>query len=79
MFCKDCSYWKKNTRLGECQSKKWKRGYWQTPGDIANDEIILEDDEGWGCFTGPEFGCIHFQKKTPNKAFNLTKAEGRVR
>ncbi len=54
MFCKDCKWWRKfdYSHLGECKSTK---------------KIIVEDDEGWGCQTGPLFGCIHFEAKEKTK------------
>ena len=64
MFCKDCADWKRTKgRLGSCYSPKWKCGYHYEERDISDDEILVEDDEGWGCLTGPLFGCIHFREK----------------
>jgi hypothetical protein len=29
------------------------------------DAVNIEDDEGWGWVTRPEFGCVHFTPATP--------------
>lgn len=63
MFCKNCIHWDKKTKLGQCKSPKWKYGYHYSMNDISDNEIIVEDDEDWGCYTGPKFGCIHFKAK----------------
>ena len=66
--CKGCKFWEINNnkgwgRLGECSSPKFKIGYRYNREEIADDEVEIENDEGWGCLTGPLFGCIHGELK----------------
>lgn len=28
--------------------------------DVADDQVIIENDEGWGMEVGGNFGCVHF-------------------
>lgn len=68
--CSTCKWWresyrhetKKSTFKG-CDCPKLKQGYGNTSEDCASDEAIIEDDEGWGIQTGPDFGCIHHEAK----------------
>ena len=76
MLCGQCKWWrpvverhfrirehdKKWLMLGECRHPKWFYGYGYSAGDIPLDGIWVEDDEGWGCYTGKNFGCIHWEK-----------------
>lgn len=68
MKCKDCAYWSQTTNLralpnivGDCSNQKFVTGY--SMKLKSSDEVLIENDEGWGFFTGPDFGCIHFEKK----------------
>jgi hypothetical protein len=27
--------------------------------------VLIEDDEGWGIYTGPTFGCVLHESRTP--------------
>ncbi len=66
--CATCLDWVPPTHdlnLGECDSQKWKRGYHIRWEDVAPDEVLVEDDEGWAFHPGPEFGCIHHKPKAP--------------
>lgn len=60
--CKNCKHWNKSSErpLKECSSPKLFMGYAIPDGDIPDDGILCEDDEGWGMVTGPNFGCVHF-------------------
>lgn len=63
--CKDCRFWDQSDSravfkgVGECT--RWLRGY--NISTIPLNEVIVEDDEGWGAEMGPEFGCVLWEKK----------------
>lgn len=61
--CKGCKYWtgEKNKHLRVCEQPKAYIGYHQKAKDTAKDGLIIEGDEGWGWYVGPEFGCVHFE------------------
>ncbi len=71
--CKTCKFWVSSWRgpipvsretrpnVGSCDCPKLKQGYGKSI-DHA-DEVVIEDDEGWGIETGPDFGCIHHAAK----------------
>jgi hypothetical protein len=53
-----------------CKHPKFTRGYgsrWDRVDEVAYtpDCAVVENDEGWGIETGPDFGCIHWQVKEP--------------
>jgi hypothetical protein len=60
-ICKNCKHFAEN----RCSSPKFKYGYY-VEMDNKSDEILIEDDEGWGCVVGDRFGCIHFKNKSMN-------------
>ena len=64
--CEMCKFWKKMKKynLGDCSCDKFRTGYYLKFEDIQSDEILIEDDEGWGFHTGGNFGCIHHERKT---------------
>ena len=37
---------------------KWKKGYGVGPSDLPPNEVLVENDEGWGMVCGPQFGCV---------------------
>ena len=57
--CDRCKNWEQEDNLGSCICDKFKIGYDYAKKEIADDEVLVEDDEGWAFFTGPKFGCIH--------------------
>lgn len=59
ILCGECRWWRKEDNLGECKSPKWQYGYQFRRNEISDDGILVEDDSGWGCWTGPAFGCVH--------------------
>ena len=69
--CKTCKYWttikgsscsrKEADRLHFCNAPKIKYGYGIEECDISDDGVLIEEDEGWGMLTGPDFGCIHHE------------------
>lgn len=46
--------------MGDCLSTNFILTY-DTTAVLAPNQVQVEGDEGWGFFTGPEFGCVHFQ------------------
>ncbi len=68
MRCKNCKYWEGFGILGDCSSPKWLRGYHITDEEISSDDVLVEDDEGWGMHSAPEFGCVHFMEKDENNS-----------
>lgn len=66
--CSTCKYWYENARRAVvvldqngCRCPKFSYGYGRREAD--SDGISVEDDEGWGCFPGPDFGCVHHNKR----------------
>jgi hypothetical protein len=60
--CKNCIFWGEpveGANYRKCSSPKIVRGYGDV--DVPDDGANVEDDEGWGIMTGPDFGCIHFE------------------
>ncbi len=73
MKCAKCQSWnpfreegftRQPDGFGSCMSEAWKRGYgWPNDEPAPASGILVEDDEGWAFYTGPEFGCVHFEPK----------------
>jgi hypothetical protein len=43
---------------------RWRYGYpARDKGLLAPNDIVAENDEGWGAIMGPEFGCVLGEKK----------------
>jgi len=66
--CKTCKFWTDNpwghpVPRGSCLSPKFLYGYNIALDKIAPDEVLVENDEGWGFVTGPDFGCVHHEEK----------------
>lgn len=62
-LCKNCEHWSgdKWDQMRTCECPSMDIGYQGKPSNTDNDGVLIEGDEGWGWFTGPEFGCIHFK------------------
>ena len=75
MKCKDCKHWgnnqgyndDKDNRLKSCSCPAMHYGYHVDTEEVKDNHVHIEDDEGWGMTTGPDFGCIHFEPNTSNK------------
>ena len=73
MKCKNCKYWGKNrssipdaeVRLKSCSCPAMHYGYHLKDEDVKDDGVRVEEDEGWGMATGPDFGCVHFEQFNP--------------
>ena len=68
--CKDCK-WRVEIKDDEvrapagfltCNQPKALLGY-DHAKDMPVDGVWIENDEGWGWFVGPDFGCINFEIK----------------
>lgn len=72
MNCKNCIYFSRiSLFFGECVNSDFKMGYGPKFTDYDEDnnydnvhpnQILIENDEGWGFRVGQDFGCIHFKK-----------------
>ena len=47
--------------LLKCEQPKAFLGYGIDPDDVPPDGLLIEDDEGWAWFVGPDFGCVNFE------------------
>ena len=65
--CKDCRYWADRksegwqSELGDCYNNSFIE---QGVCDPSADSLVYYDHEGYsaGFYTGPDFGCRHFEK-----------------
>ena len=48
-----------------CGSPNIYYGYSAALKDIPSNGATVEDDEGWGMLTGPDFGCVLHEEKHP--------------
>jgi hypothetical protein len=71
--CKTCRFWGHPIdeyrsggweRLGTCSSPLFLRGYTISVEEIPDNGALIEDDEGWGIYTGPDFGCIGHEERS---------------
>ena len=88
-ICSTCKYWNAPETLedwfenwGTCECSKILSSYTINTRDnnISSDSMITENYEGWGFFTGPDFGCIHHKLKeinNENQNTNFTPAAQR--
>lgn len=62
--CNTCQYYQLKTGFNNmtCKHPKMVYGYGLETTDEP-DQVLIEDDEGWGMIPGPEFGCIHHEEK----------------
>jgi hypothetical protein len=44
----------------QCRSAAFLRS-WGDLDVVPSDGVVYETDEGWGFYTGPDFGCVHFK------------------
>lgn len=75
MHCKDCTFWTLGghedfttdevpTQFGSCTQVAWVRSYDRRDPALTWAGVLVEEDEGWGFFTGPLFGCVHFEARS---------------
>lgn len=55
--CQTCRHFTPE-RDGYGSCARWLRGYGVSKEEVASDEVLVEDDEGWGMMVGPAFGCV---------------------
>lgn len=70
MLCKNCKHFSRTAQFeGKCLNRNFKYGYGQSFTDydtednfynVHPNQVLIEDDEGWGMYVGQDFGCIHF-------------------
>jgi hypothetical protein len=67
--CKTCKHWGRRVerfdgmRLKSCDAPLIRYGYHVSEDEVTDNGALVEDDEGWGMVTGPEFGCLHWEVK----------------
>lgn len=49
--------------LGSCS--RWRTGYGVRADEIADNEVLVENDEGWAMVMGPKFGCVLHESLGP--------------
>lgn len=69
MKCRACHYYHplEGSHLGSCH--KWLGGnggssYGWKGKDIPMNGVVVETDEGWGAYMGPDFGCVLFEPRS---------------
>lgn len=66
MRCADCKHFEADgspAGFGHCS--RWHEGYGIAESDMATNEALVENDEGWGNVVGPDFGCVLFEPSPP--------------
>ena len=69
--CKTCKHWGNSRnyaedngkRLKSCNAPQIEYGYGVEESEVADNGALVEDDEGWGMLTGPEFGGVLHEDK----------------
>lgn len=63
--CRSCISWKpyETSGFGTCDNPNWRKGYHIQYKDMKSNQLIVENDEGWGFMTGPDFGCVHHKSR----------------
>ena len=57
MKCNECIHWEwPDNKMGLCT---------KTVRDVGRKGMVAVSDDGWeaGIYTGPEFGCVHYEKE----------------
>lgn len=60
--CKECKHYIAEKHHGSCS--RWNMGYRYDVESLPPNEVLVENDEGWGMVCGPDFGCILGEKRT---------------
>jgi hypothetical protein len=62
--CKDCKHFVPDSQrqpYGSCA--RWNVGYGYDTDSMPHNEVLVENDEGWGMLVGPNFGCVLFEPR----------------
>ena len=62
--CRTCRYYVAHDKpegYGGCT--RWHAGYGVEMSEVAANEVLVENDEGWGALMGPDFGCVLHEPK----------------
>ena len=71
-ICKNCKHFNKEDH--SCKCNKFHYSCFLQLDEIEKDEIIVENDGGYGMTVGEEFGCIHYSPKKIKVKSDLTKS-----
>jgi hypothetical protein len=67
--CKTCKHWgtkvdDSGQRLKSCSAPAIHYGYGsKTDAEVPDNGVKVENDEGWGIITAPDFGCVLHEVK----------------
>lgn len=68
--CRDCEFWTRKDSLegstfGSCLNEKFVQDYRyrDEQSTLSRDAVVVENAEGWGFQTGPDFGCVHAERR----------------
>jgi hypothetical protein len=66
-LCETCNHFQRdpNSARGFGGCGRWHQGYWTPEDKMADNEVLVESDEGWGMIMGPKFGCVLHEPKSP--------------
>jgi len=75
MTCETCVHWTTDdgemprlpSHFGACSSDKFIGEYFSNGELLEADRVVVENDEGWGFYTGPKFGCVHWVPRQDTK------------
>ena len=66
VLCRNCRHFEaKIGELGFGSCNRWLTGYDVFICHMANNDVLVENDEGWGMVVGPDFGCVLGEPKDP--------------
>ena len=57
-LCETCKHFAPDEPFGFGSCERWNQGYGLKVNDMAENEVLVENDEGWGMVVGPKFGCV---------------------
>jgi hypothetical protein len=73
--CATCRWWETPAHRGDAleagygwcrlldEGNVFIKGYNVDASRLPSDGLLLEDDEGWAMYSGPDFGCVHWEAK----------------